>query len=224
METAIDLSAMTTEQLHTLIAKAYTRLAEIKAAEGVLDGEALRDSILNTPTVREIELGQRFDEKNNETVFYMINVYGTEALGYIASFEEWFARGREDHREFVGVRFDTCVYPTIDEALADALPNARKETEKELNPAPKPEPEPEPEPMPARKTWRDDPPTEKQISRLRSFGIDAAGLTKGQASDLISYYKENQANASPMVECWECGCLVPQSKAIWDGHAWYCGC
>jgi hypothetical protein len=74
------------------------------------------------------------------------------------------------------------------------------------------------EPMIA-KTWRDDPATEKQIARLQSYGIDAAGWTKGQASDEIERHKN-----ADMVTCWECGCSVPRSKAEWNGNGWYCGC
>lgn len=42
-------------------------------------------------------------------------------------------------------------------------------------------------PNPAKRNWRDDPATEKQINFLKSFGVTApAGLTKGEASDLIN--------------------------------------
>lgn len=42
-------------------------------------------------------------------------------------------------------------------------------------------------PNPAKRNWRDDPATEKQINFLKSFGVIAsAGLTKGDASDLIN--------------------------------------
>lgn len=77
----------------------------------------------------------------------------------------------------------------------------------------------EPIVKPTPKTWRDDPATEKQIARLRSYNIDPTGMTKGQASDEIDKRKK-----SGMVTCWECGCSVPRSQAEWDGMGWYCGC
>lgn len=79
----------------------------------------------------------------------------------------------------------------------------------------------EPTVKPTTKTWRDDPATDKQIARLRSYNIDPTGMTKGQASDEIDKRKKSSVG---MVTCWECGCSVPRSQAEWDGMGWYCGC
>ena len=38
--------------------------------------------------------------------------------------------------------------------------------------------------------WREDPPTDKQIKYLKSWGVWRPNLTKGEACDLISQIKE----------------------------------
>jgi hypothetical protein len=188
------------------------------------------DAILKTSEVQREEVGRKLID--GETVYRFVIVFGNDELGYIASSEEWFSPNLKggDEPEFYDVRFQTTIYPTAAEALADALPSAIKEAE---NIVPMAVTDPllpdsdcpptqlyhHPAPS-APKSWRDDPATEKQIARLQSYGIDPTDWTKGQASDEIDKRKKE----ADTVRCWECGCQVSRSEAKWDGFGWYCGC
>lgn len=85
------------------------------------------DAILKTPVVKQIEVG-RFRAVENETTFWFVDVYGNDELGYIASFNEYLSDEESGYKpEFYEVNFQTSIYPTADEAIADAMPSATKE-------------------------------------------------------------------------------------------------
>lgn len=88
------------------------------------------DAILETPEVLRVEVGRQ--QVDDETIYRFVNVFGNDELGYIASSEEWFSPNRAGQPipEFFEVRFQTSIYPTAAEALADALPSALKEAAK----------------------------------------------------------------------------------------------
>jgi hypothetical protein len=82
--------------------------------------------LITEPEVKRIELGRK--QADDEILARLVIVFGDDAQGYQASYEEWFIRAGGSKLEFFEVLFDTTTYPTADEALADALPSAQKET------------------------------------------------------------------------------------------------
>lgn len=81
------------------------------------------EAILKTHEISSVETGRK--TVDNETIHRFLKVYGNDQLGYIASFEEWFSPNRagEDKPEFYEVIFQTSIYKTAGEALADATPS-----------------------------------------------------------------------------------------------------
>lgn len=87
------------------------------------------DLILRTPLVRRVQIGRKQD--GAEMLYRFLNVFGNDELGYIASYDEYFSpnlKGGNDP-EFFEVRFQTPIFPTVGEALADAIPSAIKEAQ-----------------------------------------------------------------------------------------------
>jgi hypothetical protein len=68
----------------------------------------------------------------------------------------------------------------------------------------KPEGRSKTDPAEAKHDWRSDSATEKQINYLASFGLTAsAGLTKGEASDLIERCKNDPEALARQAQLWE---------------------
>lgn len=88
------------------------------------------EMIYKSGEAKRIEIGHTTIE--NEVVYRFIVVQGTDKLGFIASYEEWFSPNQRggDEPEFSEVLFDTTIYQSIDEAVADAMPDAIEETRK----------------------------------------------------------------------------------------------
>lgn len=91
-----------------------------------MDTQEKEDKILSTPEVHRIEIARKLVD--DEIIFRYVIIFGNVDLGYIASYEEWFQPIREDKPEFYEVLFQTSIYPTVAEALIDALPSAVKES------------------------------------------------------------------------------------------------
>lgn len=101
-------------------------------------------STITKPTVQQIETGRK--QVNDETLIRLVGVYGDDSQGYQAAFEEWFIPAGGNKPEFYEVLFDTTIYQTAAEALADALPSAVKETAAWIGATVQPVEQPEPEP------------------------------------------------------------------------------
>lgn len=83
------------------------------------------DAINEIKTDKQVLIANKFVD--GEIIYRFVIVYGNDDLGYIASSEEWFTAANKNKPEFYEVLFQTPIYPTIDEALADAMPSAQKE-------------------------------------------------------------------------------------------------
>lgn len=91
-----------------------------------MSSQTNNDNLITEPEVKRIELGRK--QVDDEIIARFVIVFGDDTQGYQASYEEWFIRAGRSALEFFEVLFDTATYPTADEALADALPSAQKET------------------------------------------------------------------------------------------------
>lgn len=87
--------------------------------------EEREDAICEIETGTKVHLASKPVE--DEIIHRWVVVYGNDDLGYIASSEEWFTAADKKEPEFFEVLFQTPIYPTIEEALADAMPSAEKE-------------------------------------------------------------------------------------------------
>lgn len=85
------------------------------------------DAVQSTHEVLRVQIGHKFQD--GETIYRIISIRGNNAVGYMASSEEWFT-GEDKHQpEFYEVEFQTSIYDSAKDALYDAIPNAFQEAE-----------------------------------------------------------------------------------------------
>lgn len=79
------------------------------------------DAATRQPVKQRTEIGRK--EEDGEIVYRFVDIYGNAEFGYFASYDEYFTPNRQggNEPEFYEVRFQTSIFPTIDEAVKDAM-------------------------------------------------------------------------------------------------------